>query len=594
METKLYKNEIKSFVGDVLPLYLLGDGDLRHADIRWRVRGEGVSIRGFEDEVGGFSCGVLLTLLSPGECEVVCEYGGREYTCRVSVRETRDYTGEQLNFYTADLHCHTTMIHDRARLSERVSDYQSDYVRFIKEANDIDLSVISDHSDVIDAWEFFRSFVDVLEAAPMSAVILPGSESEVSFIERDRFGLEHKNSGEIVILGSDNFASVATYEELYSRMATSPFAIGILAHPQIVGWGPHGIWNWSLDSHRDDGLSGLVKLVEVGNGCAEVESNHINEYIYSVALDNGFCVSTACSSDKHEAPWGAEGFPGKTVVMAAEPTKEAFLDALRSGRCYASDSGNIKLSYSVNGKAAPARLELSSVYSFHVEVGYFCEDESTRPVRLSVISDYGKTVAEFYSEELSSFDFTLESDTARYFYLRLEDREHRKTLSPAVFCGREIDASPTVTPVPISKSGFRATELISGKDASAVISDSPSEPYIADGKTAEILIDMGECRRASALGHYPMRVVRGACADVRDAIASLVGEYAVSVSTDGKSFCEVASGLIRVYGGEVIIRFAPVEARFVRFSAKSTVGALSHSERFADARVAIGELTVFE
>ena len=137
-------------------------------------------------------------------------------------------------YYTADLHNHTTMIHRHSELCQRNGDFQDDYVRYMKEHADIDLSVISDHADVIDAWEFFKGFATVEAAKPMETVILPGAESEITFIETDRYGESHKNSGEIVTLSADNFAAVATYEDFFTRMSTSPHIIAILAHPQTV------------------------------------------------------------------------------------------------------------------------------------------------------------------------------------------------------------------------------------------------------------------------------------------------------------------------------------------------------------------------
>ena len=86
------------------------------------------------------------------------------------------------------------------------------------------------------------------------------------------------------------------------------------------------VWNFSLEKNNTPALRRMVKLVEVGNG-GDRKSNLINEYVYSVALDNGFRVSTCCSSDSHGPVWGYGAFPGKTVLMAPEKSREAFLDA---------------------------------------------------------------------------------------------------------------------------------------------------------------------------------------------------------------------------------------------------------------------------
>ena len=604
MKIRISSTNISSFAGDILPLWLISDEDIRHADISWSVNGDAAHIRTYEKEeeafategkLFGFTHGVLVTLDRPGNAEVVADFRGERFVCRVLVREARHTESGRMNYYTADLHNHTTMIHRHDELHMRSGDFQSDYVKFIKESDDIDLSVISDHADVIDQWEFFRGFVDTEEAKLMNTVILPGAESEITFIEADCYGQNHKNSGEIVTLCADNFAATKTYAEFLERMSSSPYLIATLAHPQVLGYDRNGIWNFCLEKHRDDGFRDVVKLVEMGDARVEERDDDlINEFIYSVALDNGYRVSTTCSSDKHEAPWGKAASCGKTIVMAPEKSKEAFIDALRSGRCYCSDSGNIKLYCEVNGKAIPCDIPPCNSYRFHIEVDYFEKDESSVPVKCELISDYGKCIKALEGVDFSSFDFEIENSTARWFYLRFEDAKHRKTLSPPIYCGREYDKVPFGEPKAIDKARFQATELISGTDASIIINDDPLTAFETDRGTAEILIDMKEEREISAFGHYPYRLLRQNHSNTADIVASFVGEYSISLSSDGESFKTVAEGAIRVYGGEVIIRFSTQKARFVKFAVKSNVGKMIGYEKYANAGLRIGELTIFE
>ncbi len=604
MKTRISSTNISSFAGDILPLWLISDEDIRHADISWSIDGDAAHIRTYEKEEAafnsegrlfGFMHGVLVTLDRPGDAEVVAQFRGERFVCKVSVREARHTENGRMNYYTADLHNHTTTIHRHDELHMRSGDFQTDYIKFIKESNNIDLSVISDHADVIDQWEFFRGFVDTEEANPMNTVILPGAESEITFIEPDRYGYNHKNSGEIVTLCADNFAAVSTYAEFLQRMNTSPHLIATLAHPQVLGYDQNGIWSFCLEKHRDDGFRDAIKLVELGDARVEERDDDlINEFIYSVALDNGYRVSTTCSSDKHEAPWGKAACDGKTIVMATEKSKEAFIDALRSGRCYCSDSGNLKLYCEVNGKSIPCDLAPCNIYRFHIEVDYFENDESSVPVKCDLISDYGKRIKCLSDVDFSSFDFEIESNTARWFYLRFEDSKHRKTLSPPIYCGRDYDKAPDGDPKPIDKSRFEATELLSGIDTSVIINDDPITAFETDRGTAEILIDMKEEREISAFGHYPYRLLRQYHSNTAEIVASFVGEYALSLSSDGESFKTVSEGMIRVYGGEVIIRFPPQKARFVKFAVKSNVGKMIGYDKYANAGLRIGELTVFE
>ena len=592
MSIHFFRDKVRSFVGDVFPLWLDGDRDLVNKRVDWSVRGDCAVIRQYTPSGDGFYHGVLVTLVAEGEARITASCEGQEIVAEVSAYRTPTAKPERMNFYTADLHNHTTLIHEHDQLSGRVGDLQSDYVDYVKRAADIDLTVISDHAGVIDDAEFFRGFVEVDKAADIYTVILPGCESEVLEVETDRYGQTVRTSGEIVTLNADNYADAVGYPNFFSRFNTSPFSIAVLAHPQIIGYHVPGMWNFSLHKHRQDRLSEMVKLIEVGNGDHMRQSNLVNEFVYSVALDNGFRVGCAASSDSHCAPWGKMAAPGKTVVLAKEKSKEAFIDALRAGRCYASDSGDLKVYYEVNGRVAPTELDLTDTYRFHVEVGTFSSDESALPVRCRVFSDYGKVVAEYGREDYSSFDFTVKSDSARWFYLRFEDSKGRKTLSVPVYCSRPIDR-PISKIAPIDKKTFKAKDLISGTVADALVCDDVHVEWHTPSSTADILIDMGIARRICALGHYPPIITRER-GIVAVSMASLACEYEIYTSVDGVHFTKITDGTVRSYGGETVFPFDETEARYLRFFVKSNVGDFLGYSDLSGLGISIAELTVFE
>ena len=194
----------------------------------------------------------------------------------------------------------------------------------------------------------------------------------------------------------------------------------------------------------------------------------------------------------------------------------------------------------------------------------------------------------------SSFDFVVESDSARWFYLRFEDIKHRKTLSPPIYCSRKYDEIPSGEPKPIDKAEFEAKELISNTDASIIINGNPCEAFETELDHAEILIDMKKTIEVCALGHYPYRLIRRKDVNAADIVATFAAEYQVMLSQDGESFTTVAEGAIRVYGGEVLIRFSPQKARYVKFKVLSNTGKLTGYPKYADLGLKIGELTVFE
>ena len=595
---KLSKAKIESFCGDVLPIELISDTDITKADIKWYVKGDSVSVRSFtDDDPYSYRNQAILTLLKPGNATVCATVSEQEFCCDVKVREAKKaQKSDKLNFYIGDFHDHTSTDHKHDSFAVRESDFPIDYIKQVRDEGLLDFGVISDHADVTNPKDFFRGFTDVQAAEPMELVIFPGCESEITFIEQDRYSLTHKNSGEIVTVNANNFAGVKTWQEFYDAFEDSPFAVMVLAHPQVVGWDKNGIWNFSLHKNNAPIFKKLLRGVEMGNGGTR-GSNAINEYYYSVALDNGFKVSVTCSSDSHGPQWGYHCFPGKTIIMAPEKSKEMFLDALWNRRFYACESGNVKLYYTVNGKPAAETLDITDRYEFHVECDYFKEDESTVPVKCQVISDLGKTVKEIDKLDLSSFDFVINSNDASYFYLRLIDSEGRKTWSAPVWTGRQPKGTVPPVVTPIDKAEFTATDMLTGKIADKLINDDPEDVWTSEYTTAEIVIDMKEQKDICAVGHYPARFLlkplMQAGIPIPDKINEFVSEYSIELSTDGKAFTECAHGNFRIFGAEEIITFEQQTARYVKFKALSTTGKASARKEYLDSKVSIGELTVY-
>ena len=599
MKIYLSEEKITSFCGNVLPLQLLSDEtDLKSEVITWRVEGEGVSIRTFADVPElPFANGVLLTLLAPGTASVIATYHGKDYVCPVTVTPFRHAEAdEKFDYFIGDFHDHTTNEHNHLKFIDRQPPYQIDMIHTIMADGKMDFGVLTDHSDSSNQRDFFRGFTDDKLTEPKSIIMFPGSESEVNIFENDRFGLEHKNSGEIVTVNANNMSAAADWEQYFSDLADSPFAICCLAHPQAIGHSRGGIWNFSLEKHRTPKHYKHIKLVEMGDG-GDRHANLVNEYTYSVALDNGFRVCTTCSSDAHGPVWGYDRFPGKTVFMAKEKSKEAFIDAILSNRVYACMSGNVKLRYTVNGKTAPADLPDTDTYEFHASISYFEDKPDTYIRHCQIISDYGKPVAEFDVDSPDGFDFTVKSTTARYFFLRMWDEEGRKVWSCPVWTGREIDPVPADDVVPFDKSAFTCKDEVSGKNAATLINSDPETVWETDETTCSILIDMQEEKELYALGHYAQRLghkmIKEEGLTPPDKFCRFPSVFRITSSTDGKNFEFCEEGLFRVYGGEEIIRFAPRKARYVRLEILASVGKNSQRKAFANAGIVMAELSPF-
>ncbi len=591
---KLSKTVISSYVGDVIPLSLEGEGIDKNSPVSWHAEGDAATIRTFSgDGEHSFDNGVLISLVKEGDGEIIAVFGGNEYRAAVHARPMKHASSEdELNFYVADMHCHTTDIHDIKEFARHEKSDISDLVDFVKDKDPIDATVITDHADVTNDYDFFRGFPLVEDCS--SPIIFAGAESEIMYTENDRLGILHRHSGELVTLMSAGYINCKTYDEFEREIALSPAPIGIFAHPHVVGYSTRGIWNFDFAKHNTDTMLHIMRGIETGNG-GDNKENLLHEYAYSQALDAGFKVSVTQSSDSHGPVWGYDCLVGKTVIMAKEKSREAFHDAFRNNRFYACESGNVKISYRVNGKRAPATLPLSDKYDFEVDIGYFKEDSSTRPVRLQVISDYRLVVFETDSVA-NKMIFEVESGTARYFYLKLIDCEGRKTWSMPIWTGREFDGLKSYDHLkPLDMSKF--TAISGGRDAFVAINGDPFDSWMSEERHPSVVIDMGEAKEISALGCYPHVVIRQnrpAGWNTRDEAKHIVSRFKVHVSLDGKDYTEVAAVTFQALGCEKIAEFATTKARFVKFEVLGNVGTDSYRENYKDVEAYIGNLTIFE
>ena len=612
MQVHLSITAIRSFQGNVLPLYLVSDADLSKEDIRFQSENEAVVILHTfkrEDPQSVAHC-ALLTLVGVGQTRVRADYKGQSYFCDVIVREMRRAApGEPLQYFLGDFHDHTSKIHGHQQFADRQEGFVIDYLNFQKADGRLDFAVISDHAITTNDRDYFAGFTGVEEIQPCPVEIFPGAENEVTVVENDRFGLPYKNAGEIVTVNSGSYVSASSWEEYFAAMARSPYAVCVLAHPFISGHSTRGCWNFALDRNNSPAFRHLVKGIEMGDGDIR-SSNGINEYMYSLALDQGFRVSVTCASDGHGPDWGYDRCIGKTVIMARERSKEAFLDALLARRFYATESGNVRVFYTVNGYEAASDLPLTDTYRFHVALSSFKEDPSTRPTACRVISDYGKIVAEFKDVDFSDFDFELHSDTARYFYLRFTDAKGQRTWSAPVWTSREIDPpAPALCPIP--KEGFCVTELESGRDASVLVNDDPRVCFESALGAATYLIDMQKEHEICALGHYTPYTDRKALAldpvvsqrilavfgrdkfpEVATAVSRFASKYEIWVSRDGTHFEKCDEGQVRCFSGEELLRFPATRARYVKFKVLTTTGQ-EWRPAFDDLTLHIAELTPF-
>ena len=584
---KLSKKIISSFCGDVIPLRII-EG-YKAGEVIWECDNDNVFIR----KINSNHEKVILSLLKEGKSIITADYCGEKLKCHIVIEKMfHALPNEKMNYYIGDFHIHTSEDHNH----DTFFDNSAKCINDIKEEGVLDFSVISDHADVTDDKFFFNGFENAEAAGQNSLIVFAGAESEVTDIQTDYYGYSHKNSGEIVTVNSDNFAGVKKWSDFESKLKNSLLPIGSFAHPQVIGWDENGIWNFNFEKIKTPFLTRMMRMIEMGNGTPE-ESNILYEYSYSKALDCGFKVSPCSTSDHHGPIWSSNQSKGKTVIMAPQKSKAAFIDAIINNRVYATESGNVKLFYSINGVCAGDIVNVSSEYKFHVKIGSLNEHIKDKIKCCEVISDYGNKLHTVRNVDFNDFEFTIEAKDAHYFYLRIIDEDGNKTWSAPIWTDRADKFSEKNKGLNrLNKKGFTATDK-NGEDAGLLINSNPSEYWTSSDKNDVIIIDMKERYSICAVGFYPRRLLIDEFVDKFELMpfecASFVSNFRISISNDGEVFKTIYSGCLRVFGGEEIFEFNECECKYIKVDLLSTIGAQSGREKFENAKIKLSEIDFF-
>jgi len=243
-------------------------------------------------------------------------------------------------------------------------------------------------------------------------------------------------------------------------------------------------------------------------------------------------------------------------------------------------------------------VALSGPVSSHVELSYFRPEETdTYITRCQVMSDRGVTLLDL-DRPGEVLDFTLTAPDAHYFYLRLLDDSGRKTWSCPVWTGKPFTKKREKKRVPLDKKNMCVYDRVSQKAVPTVICDDPLTPWHSECTTADLIFDLGKETRVSAVSHYP-KWLEGALMKQEglqhyDKVKQFPSAYRISTSLDGENFQFVTCGSFRIFGGEETISFPAVRAKKIRLEILSTVGKAWEREEFADATLAIGEITLWK
>ena len=601
-DIRLSKTSVSTFRGNVVSLRLLSRHDISKRDIQWISSDESVVLLRTFQGAGedSFSDGVLLVALACGSAEVSAILDGEVYTCPVSIREMRAASEQDAyHHYFGDFHAHTSEIHARNEFLTRTDTHAIDAFSQAKEEGYFDTFVVSDHAVLVNDKEFFSVFLAAEATDCPDFIPFSGEECDVTIIEKDAYGRPHQNSGEVVTFNTAGYVAAKSWEEYFENTSQNPLTIGSFAHPQVLGWSTPGIWDFQLPVKTTPEMLARFHMIEMGNGSGR-DQNLIHERVYSVALDCGYRIAPVSTSDCHSTPWGSGSLPGRTVILAPEKSREMFLDAMLNARLYATENGLVKLWYTVNGCMPASTLPPAEDYHFHVDLSYFSPPaEAQKTVLIEVVSDYGEVIHSLSVDPADSLslDFTVHSDTARYFFLRIHAANGDRTWSPAVWTGRAFDPCPAPAPAgtPVAKEEMQVIACTPGDDPKLLISGNPDAPWLSDSTSAEFVLDLGRERSVCAIGLWP-HIVQHNDPALPEAVscARFISSAECYLSCDGQRFTKAAEGLVRGHGGEYRLSFDAQCARYVKVVVPYSTGSASRKVHFQKEPVMVAEADVYE
>lgn len=491
---------------------------------------------------------------------------------------------ENKHIYFGDLHCHTGFS------DGQLTPYEA--FEHAKQEGNLDFMAVTDHAASITVEKFKATQQAAIDCTTDSFVAIAGCENGFDDSYENEYGIPVINGGEFIVFQSNTWCSSSdSLESFTTVLENQGNAIAGFAHPQEASWPTEKIWNgYDMAHHRSSKVQSFVRMIEVCNETSDY--NLIHEKLYPTALDNGFHVSAIAVSDTHQANWGCKALRARTAVYADTLDQNSIIEALRTQQCYATETGNTILNFTINGTFMGGTVPDTTIYQVNVSILETDKNPDYQISYIEIISDYGNCI---YKNEVSShevyLDTTIESHTARYFYIRAVNRKGERIWSSPIWTGRPFDATAEAaaqeTPLTkLDKTLLKVTSPDSSETIANLMNQDPNKPWCCTRLNSCAIIDLGDVHTISAIGYHRHKIPYNDLTQVK----ALLNRYCYSFSMDGTSYTTSYHGVITNYGSEQIHRFPTVSARYIKIEAISSVGSDAGD---LNSFPKIGELTLY-
>lgn len=258
----------------------------------------------------------------------------------------------EVKFFFGDLHGHTSYSDGRL--------LPADAHRHARDVARLDFFVLTDHLEQVDSLEWADTRETAFKAnEDGSFVSLPGLEWT-------------KKAGHLNLFDPPSVTWPKDVEGMY-RAAAEAQVLGMFNHP-------------------GDGATvfGGLAYSEVGDRAMQLMEvrNEKEQQAFVRALDAGWHIAPAGTSDTHRADWGLSG--SWTAVVAPGLTRRTVLHALRNRHCYSTNDRNCRLRFDVNGRPMGDVLP-QPVNRVAFRIAVFDPDDGDRIALIELFED-GKPV----------------------------------------------------------------------------------------------------------------------------------------------------------------------------------------------------------
>lgn len=251
----------------------------------------------------------------------------------------------EYNLYYGYLHAHTSYSDGEGLPEEAYA--------MVRDEAKLDFFSVTDHGILLHIWPWEQQWEKIKEVAAQF------NEDHV-FVALHGFEWSSPLLGHINVIHSQEFTDCLRsfyMEDIYQWISERPEVIGRFNHPGEYDYLRVEFDHFALRTYAIKQMVG-IEVHNGGDGVAHYYNlkGYFGEYNYlDEANQIGWMVGAVGGEDNHDKDWG---FKSGYVVgaWATELTREGILDAYRERRTFASEDGNLGLSFTIDDAQMGSRL----------------------------------------------------------------------------------------------------------------------------------------------------------------------------------------------------------------------------------------------